>query len=241
MNERIVYVPMSEKEALEHLAGRFPRGAAIKPESDMLQGDDLGHIPGDDEPEAAPPEPEETGGEDVLRDSSGMPWDARIHSSGKTLLKSGKRNGLWRYKGGVDESVIAAVEAELNTASATAVVETQLSATAEPTVAPPAMPTPPAPVTMPPAAGGAPVAPAPVTTPAPEVTAPACQAFAGLMNYFTEHQAAGKITPEEANQITASEGAANAMPHVNALGYLATAEHLVPAVLSQIQAICQSR
>lgn len=45
----------------------------------------------------------------VELDAKGMPWDSRIHSSGKTLIK----DGTWRYKGGVPPERIAAVEAEL--------------------------------------------------------------------------------------------------------------------------------
>lgn len=45
----------------------------------------------------------------VELDAKGLPWDARIHSSGKTLIK----DGTWRYKGGVPPERIAAVEAEL--------------------------------------------------------------------------------------------------------------------------------
>ena len=45
----------------------------------------------------------------VELDAKGLPWDARIHSSGKTLIK----DGTWRYKGGVPPERIVAVEAEL--------------------------------------------------------------------------------------------------------------------------------
>lgn len=45
----------------------------------------------------------------VELDAKGLPWDSRIHSSGKTKLA----NGTWRYKGGVPPERIAAVEAEL--------------------------------------------------------------------------------------------------------------------------------
>lgn len=42
-------------------------------------------------------------------DSRGLPWDERIHSSGKTRVKG----DVWRTKGGVPPERIAAVEAEL--------------------------------------------------------------------------------------------------------------------------------
>lgn len=46
-------------------------------------------------------------------DASGMPWDGRIHSSGKTTLKSGARKECWKYKKGITDAYIAEVEAEL--------------------------------------------------------------------------------------------------------------------------------
>lgn len=46
-------------------------------------------------------------GSDV--DSEGLPWDARIHSSSKGKIKSGR----WKLKKGVDDSEIAKVKAEL--------------------------------------------------------------------------------------------------------------------------------
>ena len=52
-------------------------------------------------------------------DASGMPWDARIHSSGKTTLKSGARKACWKYKKGITDAYIAEVEAELMGAAPT--------------------------------------------------------------------------------------------------------------------------
>ncbi len=43
-------------------------------------------------------------------DSSGMPWDARIHSSSRQKLAKG---GGWKLRRGVDPAIVAAVEAEL--------------------------------------------------------------------------------------------------------------------------------
>lgn len=42
------------------------------------------------------------------RDASGMPWDARIHSSGKTQ----KKDGTWVLKKGVDMATVEQVRAE---------------------------------------------------------------------------------------------------------------------------------
>lgn len=46
-------------------------------------------------------------------DVKGMPWDARIHSNGRTLIQA----GTWKYKKGVSDETIDAVEAELRGAS----------------------------------------------------------------------------------------------------------------------------
>lgn len=43
-------------------------------------------------------------------DSSGLPWDGRIHSSGRAKVT----DGTWRLRRGVDESVINAVNRELS-------------------------------------------------------------------------------------------------------------------------------
>jgi hypothetical protein len=58
-------------------------------------------VPGTD---LAPPMP------GVTVDAAGLPWDQRIHSSGK---KTNKGDGLWTAKRGVEPSTIAQVEAEL--------------------------------------------------------------------------------------------------------------------------------
>lgn len=61
----------------------------------------------------APPPPAEpvevTNANPPQLDARGFPWDARIHSQGKTIIAS----GAWRDKKGVEDAVRAAVEAEL--------------------------------------------------------------------------------------------------------------------------------
>src|SRR5690606_6683101 len=42
-------------------------------------------------------------------DSSGLPWDERIHASNRAKIT----NGTWRKKPGVDKDVAAQIEAEL--------------------------------------------------------------------------------------------------------------------------------
>jgi hypothetical protein len=58
---------------------------------------------------AAPeePAPAPTVGDGEL-DSSGRPWDSRIHSSGKTKVA----NGTWKLKKGVDKALVEQVQAE---------------------------------------------------------------------------------------------------------------------------------
>ena len=57
----------------------------------------------------APAEPEPSFDPDD-RDTDGLPWDERIHSSGR--VKSG--DGRWRQRRGVDKAVLATVTAELS-------------------------------------------------------------------------------------------------------------------------------
>ena len=77
------------------------------------------------EPETAPPPPT------TEVDAKGMPFDPRIHSRTKTI----KKNGLWRYKRGVDKGYIAQVEKEL-VGTAVGMPETET----EPETAPPPPP-----------------------------------------------------------------------------------------------------
>lgn len=93
------------------------------------------------------------------RDSRGIPWDNRIHAANRAL----KKDGTWKYRRGVDETVIAEVEKGL-TAPATPVAVPTF-----PNAAPvPAIPT------LPPAFPVAqPVASEPTPSLAPTATAPA--------------------------------------------------------------------
>lgn len=110
----------------------------------------------------------------VELDAKGLPWDARIHSSGKTLIK----DGTWRYKGGVPPERIAAVEAELRGG--------------------------PAPLALPPVApiatAQAPAAPAgaslPITSASPvPAVADVPQTFEQIMPRITAAVTAGKLQP----------------------------------------------
>lgn len=57
--------------------------------------------------ETAAPAPAPAANE-VELDSDGMPWDERIHTDKKTKVKA----GTWKYKRGVDKSLVEQVEAE---------------------------------------------------------------------------------------------------------------------------------
>lgn len=46
----------------------------------------------------------------VITDTAGLPYDARIHSSSRTMTKG---DGKWKYKRGVEDGEIAQVETEL--------------------------------------------------------------------------------------------------------------------------------
>ena len=53
--------------------------------------------------------------EDAELDENGVPWDARIHSSGRTFYKSGENKGLWTRKRGVDPEYHEQITQELLT------------------------------------------------------------------------------------------------------------------------------
>ena len=146
----------------------------------------------DDEAEtvvaAAPPPPPNTppppvGAPSADRDSSGLPWDARIHSSKKTTNK----DGTWKARKNIDAAEILAVTNELR------------ALTGQPAAAPPPPPTvapvvavPPPPTTAaappPPAAGG------PVTD------------FVGIMKKITEGLSTGKLDQAKVSAALASVG-----------------------------------
>lgn len=124
-------------------------------------------------------------------DASGTPWDARIHSGGKSLMKDGN----WTKKRGVSDEVYAQVMAELKGA-------------------PVAPPPPVAPVAPPPVAE-TPVAPPPpaaeaFAAPVPPVAPPAAPAggltFIQVMSEVTKLQTEGRVTPEKLNASLAAFG-----------------------------------
>ena len=130
-------------------------------------------------------------------DSTGLPWDKRIHSSSKAK----NADGSWRKLRGLnDGALVARVEAELRARTA---------AGAEPAQSTVAVPTPPpagaAPAPVPPQASAAPVSaptppaavipPPPGTTVAPPVpAAPDVATPEGLMEWVTPRMMDGRLT-----------------------------------------------
>ena len=171
-------------------------------------------------------------------DSTGLPWDARIHS---TPPRS-KEDGRWRKKRGVDDAVfIASVEAELRGATPATLSAPPPPVPAAPNVQPaaPAAPPPPiavtaeAPAAPSPGAPAAPVtapvaptatAPAPTTvTPPPLATAsaPAPVGFEQFMEWLGGKMSTGALPfPAVGEEITRS-GFAGTLPDLSAPGNLA--------------------
>lgn len=122
-----------------------------------------------------------------------MPWDGRIHASSKAKVA----DGSWRYKRGVDDKVIAPIEAEIRAALGAPAVAVGGTAPAfgahpfseqpAPVVAPPAVQTVVAAVPAVAAVPPAPVAPAAVVAPPPaaSVAVPVAPAapVAGITTY----------------------------------------------------------
>lgn len=134
-------------------------------------------------------------------DKTGMPWDARIHSSSKKIGK----DGTWNQMRGIGSKpeFVAQVEAELRAR----VAGGSGAAGAPPTMAaPPVMQ---APVSAPPfnppyTQAGAPVAGPPMTAPpvmqqqpAPTPAAPEGMTFQKFMPLLSAAMHAGRFTPEE--------------------------------------------
>jgi len=89
-------------------------------------------------PVVAPPTVNPVSGVDL--DVRGLPWDARIHSGGKTKLK----NGNWVNKRGVPDNTIETIEGELRALMAIPAPSVTTVAPVTDVLAPPAIPAPPA-------------------------------------------------------------------------------------------------
>lgn len=145
---------------------------------------------------AAPPSP---AGAAVL-DAHGLPWDARIHAKTKTM----NADGTWRRFRGVQDALVAEVEAQLRASMAA-------------TVPPPPPAAPPAAAPAP-AQAALPLPAAPVAPPAPPAVPPAPPAapaplplgnFAELMAGLAPHMTSGKITNLTLTTVLGEFGLAN--------------------------------
>lgn len=132
----------------------------------------------------------------VALDSAGLPWDGRIHSREKTVIK----DGTWKYKRGVDDATIAQVEAALRALMAIPAGTPHVSA--------------PAPLD-PAGTASAPQPIVPAAVPTPAITAPIAnpsEVPAGLppvpalITKITEAQAAGRLATDELTNILTAHG-----------------------------------
>lgn len=115
---------------------------------------------------------------DAQRDSSGLPYDARIHSGNKTL----NQDGTWKKRKGVSNEIVDAVTAELRAVATPPVASAVVAAAAAPVATP-------APV----AAIAAPVAiaaPTPVAIPVP-VAAPVANDYTKLCDFLAKNTGEG--------------------------------------------------
>lgn len=138
-----------------------------------------------------------------------VPWDARIHSGTPTKLAKKPHN--WKKKRGVDDALVAQVEAELIQAMQ----------------ASPANPVEPTPAPVAETASPAPVEPAPVAQPAVQ---PAAATATGGVTTFPELMAA--ITSKAIDQATVL--AAVNKQGLQALPLLAARPDLIPAVAAEL-------
>ena len=121
-------------------------------------------------------------------DTAGVPWDARVHQSGRGK----KQDGTWKLKKGLDPAFAAAVLAEITPAAAPAPVATVALVPSVP--APPTLPGSLASVIPPPAPPAAPVVAAPVSSTSGTVT------FREVMAKVTAGATSGKLTKVQVDE-----------------------------------------
>jgi hypothetical protein len=159
----------------------------------------------------------------VALDVTGIPHDARIHS---TPAKK-NQDGTWRQKRGVAADLVAAVTAELRAAQgAPAPAAAAAAAPPPPPVA--------APAPLPPAAIEAAQAAALAEAATASVALSPAQVFAGLMKKVAPAQAAGKLTTDEINAILSPHG-------LTSLSQLLTRSDIVAVVEPQFDALIASK
>lgn len=179
----------------------------------------------------SPVAPVDVTNEDV--DGDGLPWDGRIHSSGKSKMK----NGTWKRKRGASPELVATVESELRgeRPDLEATVEDALRDARPDLDAPAAVIIPPAPAVVAPPAPAVPAPPAPaadvIIPPAPAVVAPApaISSFPALMEKIVK----GGYSQEKIQAACDASGVASIMlvaPRV------AAEPELVPAIAAALDA-----
>jgi len=139
----------------------------------------------------------------VELDVNGLPWDARIHAGSREKIKAGS----WKYRRGVEEHIIASVEAELRQA---------MAVPANPTVAQLAV------IATPSPTSGAAFS----VVPAPPV-APSGMDFPTLMQKITAAKVAGTITQEHVDAAVVAVG-------LPALAVLPTRPDLIPQIAASL-------
>lgn len=161
----------------------------------------------------------------VERDTAGVPWDARIHSS----AKGKKQDGTWKLARNIDKSLVTMVLHEItpkpHIVGGTVVPALQVTVPVAPAVPvsqegsalPVAVPgtAPVVPVPVAPAAGAVPVAPNPV------------QLFQAMMQQISAAQAAGTLTPAVVLEAVKAEG-------LQQLQLLITAPEKIPLVKARL-------
>ncbi len=123
-------------------------------------------------------------------DASGLPWDARIHSSNH---EKNKGDGLWRARRNVDKELVSTVEAELR-----AVMAIPQAAGV------PAIPN----VPIPHALSSTPAPPVPAIMPV-VLAAPVAVTFADLVPRVMQETGAGRMTQAQVAAACAQVGLAN--------------------------------
>jgi len=132
-------------------------------------------------------------------DADGLPWDERIHSSGKSRTAK----GVWTKRKGVDNATYASVSVELRnrvagTAGATPVVPAAPAAPVPEVPAAPTLPVPAAPAAVP-SVPAAPAAPTPANVPGVPIDILA----------INQAVQAGRIAIEELNGVLQAFGASS--------------------------------
>lgn len=182
-------------------------------------------------------------------DTSGLPWDGRIHQAKKGV----KKDGTWKLQKGIDMTLVAAVVAELSTKRLPAAVTTTAPASQmDAFTAPPPPPAPPVslpaantgPTAMPlPPLGAALDLPVNAGTAAPSLPAPpappvgpvptASTGFRELIQKISAGTKDKKLTPAVVAQIVQARGCP-------ALQNLRDMAHLIPDVEADIDAVLLS-